>query len=65
MSLLKMFQALFTSAPHVSPDEAAPRVRAGDAVLIDVREPDEWSGGVAKGAALLPLSDLTDRKSVV
>jgi len=33
-------------------------LKAGTAVLIDVREPPEWTSGVAKNAALLPLSDL-------
>jgi rhodanese-related sulfurtransferase len=31
---------------------------SGQALLVDVREPDEWAGGVAREAALLPLSDL-------
>jgi rhodanese-related sulfurtransferase len=35
------------------------RVRTGEAILIDVREPDEWCDGVAEMAVLLPLSDLT------
>lgn len=42
----------------LAPDEAAKRVAAGTAVLIDVREPSEWTDGVVKGALLLPLSDL-------
>ncbi|MCU0791959.1 MAG: rhodanese-like domain-containing protein [Opitutaceae bacterium] len=42
----------------ISPEEAARRVAAGTAVLIDVREPGEWRDGVVKGALLLPLSDL-------
>ncbi len=47
-----------SSAPAVDPAEAAARVRAGKAVLIDVREPSEWEAGVAAPAYLLPLSDL-------
>lgn len=46
------------SGTVLSPTEAARRVAAGTAVLVDVREPAEWSGGVVKGALLLPLSDL-------
>lgn len=42
----------------ISPVEASERVAAGTAVLIDVREPDEWAGGVAEPAILLSLSDL-------
>ena len=40
------------------PEEAAQKVESGEAVLIDVREPEEWTDGVAKPALLLPLSDL-------
>lgn len=42
----------------LAPNEAAKRVAAGTAVLIDVREPSEKTDGVVKGALLLPLSDL-------
>ncbi len=63
MSFFKMIQALFTTAPRLSPAEAAPRVRSGAALLVDVREPSEWSSGVAESAALLPMSDLNrDRR---
>jgi rhodanese-related sulfurtransferase len=33
-------------------------VTAGQAVIIDVREPDEWAGGHIAGARLVPLSTL-------
>jgi len=46
------------AGPSVDPAEAAQRVAAGTAVLIDVREPDEWAGGVAEPALLCSLSDL-------
>lgn len=46
------------AGPSVSPAEAEARVKAGTAVLIDVREPEEWSGGVAEPARLCSLSDL-------
>lgn len=46
------------AGPAISPVEASKRVAAGTAVLIDVREPDEWAGGVAEPALLLSLSDL-------
>ncbi|MFA6287884.1 MAG: rhodanese-like domain-containing protein [Opitutaceae bacterium] len=47
----------------VTPEEAAKRVTAGTAVLIDVREPDEWTDGVVMGALLLPLSDLRGERT--
>jgi rhodanese-related sulfurtransferase len=46
------------AGPSIDPTEADARVKAGTAVLIDVREPDEWSGGVAAPAILAALSDL-------
>jgi rhodanese-related sulfurtransferase len=46
----------------VSPQEAANRVADGAAVLIDVREPAEWTSGVAKPANLLPMSDLSGKR---
>ncbi len=46
------------AGPSVDPTEADARVKAGTAVLIDVREPDEWSDGVAAPAILCSFSDL-------
>ena len=48
------------NSPRITPTEAAAKVKAGDAVIIDVREPREWENGVASPAYLLPLSDLRD-----
>jgi rhodanese-related sulfurtransferase len=42
--------------PSVKPARAAQR--DDGAVLVDVREPDEWSAGHAPGAHHRPLSDL-------
>jgi len=52
-------------ADFMSPADAAKRVEAGTAILVDVREPGEWaSTGVAEPAVLLSLSDLrSDRVS--
>jgi len=61
MSFLKTMTSLFSpggGVPRLSPTEAARRVRDGKAVLVDVREPDEWRDGVAAPAVLLPMSDL-------
>jgi len=46
------------AGPSITPAEAASRVAAGTAVLIDVREPGEWAGGMAEPALLCSLSDL-------
>ena len=47
-----------SAADAISPQAAAERVKSGEALLIDVREPAEWKDGVAAPALLLPLSDL-------
>ncbi len=49
---------------RVEPQDAARLVREKKAVLVDVREPAEWAGGVARKAALLPLSDLTGSRQL-
>lgn len=41
--------------------DAARRVERGDAVLLDVREAEEWQSGHAPAARHLPLSELRDR----
>ncbi len=44
---------------RVAPAEAMRRVTAGQAVIVDCREPDEWSEtGVVAGAATLSLGGL-------
>lgn len=49
---------VFADTPKIAPSEAAAKVAAGEAILVDVREPAEWKEGVAAPAVLLPLSDL-------
>lgn len=60
---LQMIKAMFTSAPRLSPADCAARLRSGQAVLVDVRESGEWAEGVAKGAILLALGDLTGSRA--
>lgn len=51
--------------PQITPAEAAKRVADGKAVLVDVREPDEWAAtGVAAPAALLPKSDFDGKQKL-
>jgi rhodanese-related sulfurtransferase len=62
--LLSAFALLALTACHadvarLTPAEAAQRVAAGTAVLVDVRESDEWAqSGIVAGATPLALSDL-------
>ncbi|MER5748799.1 rhodanese-like domain-containing protein [Streptomyces sp. NPDC002088] len=44
---------------RITPAEAQERAAAGAAVLLDVREQDEWASGHAPGAVHTPLSALT------
>jgi rhodanese-related sulfurtransferase len=47
---------------RISPEEAATRLESG-AVLIDVREQDEFANVHAVGANLIPLSEFATRYS--
>lgn len=50
-----------SDALSVSLDTARAEHEAGRAVLIDIREPNEHATGVARGAHLLPMSQLGSR----
>lgn len=50
-----------TAPRNVGPDEAARMVEQG-AVLLDVREDDEWRAGHAPQARHVPLGSLADRQ---
>lgn len=53
--VLRMF---FLGRPGIDLASAKAALQSGTALLVDVREPGEWRRGVARQAALLPLSDL-------
>lgn len=44
--------------PEIDVREAARRVQAGEALMLDVREHEEWAGGRAAAAMHMPLSAL-------
>ena len=50
-----------TDAGAVSVEHARAEHEAGRALLIDIREPDEFATGVAAGAKLLPMRQLGAR----
>ena len=53
-----MAVAIAAEVPKITPADAAKLVADGKAVLVDVREPKEWTEtGVAAPAVLLPKSD--------
>jgi rhodanese-related sulfurtransferase len=45
--------------PDVAPEQAAELFERGEALLIDVREPEEWTAGHAPWAEPLPLGQVT------
>lgn len=59
MTLRQFVNAVRVSIAQVSPAASADRIRAGKALLVDVRETKEWANGHAESAILLSLSDLT------
>jgi rhodanese-related sulfurtransferase len=59
--------AVATKAAVLSVPEAYERAQQSGVILVDVREPQEWTGGVASNAKgkvlakLLPMSKLSER----
>lgn len=47
--------------PEVSAEEAFARSAGGEAVIVDVRELDEWEAGHIPGALHIPLGELEAR----
>jgi rhodanese-related sulfurtransferase len=45
--------------PEITVDELADRMAAG-AVVVDVRQPDEYTDGHVPGARLVPLNEVPD-----
>lgn len=50
--------------PIVSVDEARERL-AQDAVMLDVREPDEWEAGHVADATWIPMGELAARQDEI
>jgi rhodanese-related sulfurtransferase len=53
-----IIRTLVQARPGITPGDAKAALQSGAAVLVDIREPAEWSSGVAQSAVLLPFSDL-------
>jgi rhodanese-related sulfurtransferase len=60
-SALAGFGQTVASTDAVSLETARAEHEAGRAVLIDIREPEEHATGVAAGARLLPMRQLSQR----
>lgn len=50
---------------EITPAEAQRRYQEKKAVIVDVREKDEWQGGHIQGARHVPLGDLQRRAAEV
>jgi rhodanese-related sulfurtransferase len=62
--LFMTVRQLIVARPGIPLDDAKVALKAGTAVLVDVREPLEWpTTGVAKTASLLPFSDLRGERT--
>ena len=53
-----MLRNLFSRPDSIDAAEAARRLESGEIVLVDVREPNEWRSGRARGAKHVPLATI-------
>ena len=60
-SLLSSSALFAESVPAVSPQQAAQMQSEKNAVIIDVRENDEWNAGHIAGAIHIPLGEISNR----
>ena len=60
-SLLGSSALLAESVPAVSPQQAAEMQLQQQAIIIDVRENDEWNAGHIAGAIHIPLGEIQSR----
>ena len=51
--------------PELDPQSAADRLAAGEAIALDVREPDEWAAGRIGGAVHIPVGELVVRQDEI
>lgn len=65
MILKKLFAASRQESAAIDVDEARRRLDAGEALLVDVREPDEWRAGHVAGATHIPLGSIASRASAL
>jgi rhodanese-related sulfurtransferase len=62
-SLLGSSTLFAESVPAVSPQQAAQMQSEQKAIILDVRENDEWNAGHIAGAIHIPLGEISNRVS--
>jgi rhodanese-related sulfurtransferase len=61
--LLALQCTAWAAAPSVSLEAARTALEQSSATVLDIREPGEQAGGVAKGALLIPMGQVSRRLS--
>jgi len=51
--------------PEVGPAEAVELLDSGDAIALDVREPEEWEAGHIAGSVHIPIGELVMRQDEI
>lgn len=59
--LLTLQYSAHAAAPSVTLEAARAALENASAVVVDIREPSEHLGGVAKGALLIPMGQISKR----
>ena len=59
--LLAVQSTLWAAAPSVTLEDARKALETSSAVVVDIREPSEHATGVAKGAVLMPIGQISKR----
>ncbi len=65
MIFKKLFAAPQQESATISVDETKRRLDAGEALLVDVREPDEWQADHVAGATHIPLGTIASRAATL
>jgi rhodanese-related sulfurtransferase len=63
--MFRLFKPKGAAANLVSPAEAQALMERGEAILVDVREPDEWRADHIAGAVHVPLSCFESEASLI
>ncbi len=61
LCLLTLQAPAMAAAPFVALEDARTALEKSSTLVVDIREPEEHATGVAKGALLIPMSQLSKR----